>query len=699
MCVGLPQARMKLGSTSVQNDFAVFSPHLWEVIYRGAKRRCALAIGIIALFVTGSSIFIAMLTKAEGEIVAVMNMSGQQRMLSQRIALYAELFRNASNDETRNQARNMLAAAAGEMASQHQDLYHEGFGSISENLETLLFEEPAFLDQQFHDFMARSSQLADRAIEHSEPNETELVMLIEQAAERLLPALDTAVGIHQEASEATIQRLYLAGLIAGSLTIVLLIALTIGLFRPLCSRLRLAFDELEEAQLQNDRQQSIIREMAYRDPLTNLPNRAGFQFWMEEAMQRADTTHSRISLLLLDLDEFKQVNDSLGHPAGDELLRQVAARLGGCVRATDLLARLGGDEFVIVVADPRDIDGHMALSARLIDAVAKPFLVHDQEIEIGVSIGITCRPRNGLDTDEMLRQADVALYRAKHQGRGVAKAFHDDLDVEIQTRRGLECALRNALECDQLRIVYQPQFDLGSGAIIGFEALLRWRHPDLGDVPPTQFIPIAEATGMITPITSWLLREVCAQLSTWQEQQHGVDAIAINISPKQLRQRDFDEQIRRICGDSEICPSQLEIEITESVLADGDGSEIAMIERIKTLGVRLSIDDFGKGYSSLSRLKSFPIDRLKMDQSFVRDISVSAKDEAVSAAIVRLGQSIGVQVLAEGVERPDQAEILARQGCDQVQGFFYCPPLEVGQLAEFESRLAEGGRKAAFAMS
>lgn len=667
-----------------ENDHTVLSPRYWDAVYAGVKWRCALAVGIIAAFVTGSWLLIALLAKAEADAASIINKSGSQRMLSQRIALTSRLLAVTSDEQTRADARTALSDAVTEMASVHRALYQEGLASMSNDLQTLLFEEPVFLDQQVHTFLDLSNGFAGLAVENIAVDILESAQRIEQAASKLLPALQTAVSIHQDAAELRIRRLYVVGLVAGLLTILLLVVVTIALILPLLSRLRLAFVELKDAHDENAIQNRIIRDIAYKDPLTGLPNRAGFQLWMEQLSQQADSMHARCWLMLLDLDEFKQVNDSLGHPSGDELLRQVAARLSSCMGMNDHLARLGGDEFVVVSTGTQNQDYKSVLRTCLIETVAHPFSIHGQQIDISVSVGIASSSREGLDADELLRQADVALYRAKHRGGGVAQLFHESLDAEIRNRRSIECALRQACKGNEFRVVYQPQIDLHSGDIIGFEALLRWRHPDLGDIPPAQFVPVAEATGMIMPIALWLIREVCAQIKAWQERQLSSLVVAINISPTQLKQQDLDEQIARECRAFGVDPAQLEIEITESILANGNGKEISMVEKIKTLGVRLAIDDFGKGYSSLNRLKSFPIDRLKIDQSFIRDITSSAKDEAVNAAIVRLGQSIGVQVLAEGVESREQAETLAQLGCDQAQGFYYCPPLEVGQLENFK---------------
>ena len=421
--------------------------------------------------------------------------------------------------------------------------------------------------------------------------------------------------------------------------------------------------------------EATIKRMALEDSLTHLPNRKLFQERLEEALATADRTGRIVGLMLLDLDHFKKVNDTFGHPVGDEFLKQVSHRLFNCLRVTDTLARLGGDEFAVIATHAKSVDDIVVLARRLVEAMAKPFTLESHVIYSSTSIGITVYPQDDGDTQQLMRNADLALYRTKEEGRGDYRLYGEEMDAELKARRELELDLRAALERDELHVVYQPLYDVGSGEIFGAEALLRWTHPRRGNVSPVEFIPLAEATRLIVPISNWLLEAVCGQIRYWRDRGLPPCRISINVSAVQFRQDDLVHQLTEVLDRHELDPHLLELEITESLAMEAGEETQAILERLKRLGVNLAIDDFGTGYSSLSRLKSFPVDRLKIDRSFVRDITTDRNDAAISTAVIRLAHSLDVKVIAEGVETAEHLIFLAEQGCDQVQGYFLSPPL------------------------
>lgn len=429
-----------------------------------------------------------------------------------------------------------------------------------------------------------------------------------------------------------------------------------------------------------------IKQMESEDGLTRLPNRAFFQSSLESAIANARRTGRVTALLLLDLDHFKEVNDNLGHQSGDQLLQQVSRRIYNCARVTDTVARLGGDEFAIVATNIRTDDGVTVLAERIIDALSKPFACGGQDVRIGVSIGISVFPQDADQPDILMRTADLALYKAKETDRGSYQLYNEQIDAEIKARRAMEDDLRKALDRGEFHLVYQPQFDLHSGAVVGAEALIRWRHPEHGPVSPGAFIPRAEATGLIVPISDWVLRTSCGQLRQWHNRGLSWFGLSINISPIQFKQRDLVPQIREVLKDTGLDPCALELEITEGVAMDAGDEVIDTLLLLKELGIGLAIDDFGTGFSSLNRLKRFPIDRLKIDQSFVRDITKDPNDAAISATVIQLGHGLNIKVIAEGVETREQLDFLWSQGCDEVQGYYFSKPLPP---EEFESFLEQ----------
>ena len=457
-------------------------------------------------------------------------------------------------------------------------------------------------------------------------------------------------------------RVWLVGLVA------MLAAVTGGLLMLVLRNRRITKAERKQTD-------AMIERMALEDPLTGLPNRAQFQKKLREAVANSNRTGRLTGLMLLDLDQFKHVNDTLGHPAGDALLREVAVRISGILRETDTIARLGGDEFAIIATNAKTPAGVVELGQRILDAFDEAFLIDGKPVHSSTSIGATIYPHDWGNPDQLFRSADLALYHAKEEGSGILRLFDKRIHAEIQARNQMEQDLRLALEHDELHVVYQAQIAIDSGEIVGAEALLRWTHPERGAISPAEFIPVAESTGLIIPISEWLLRTVSIQVDRWRAEGLPALRVSINVSPVHFRHDNLVEKLIRILTESGLDTSWLELEITEGIAMEAREETEEIFQRLKTLGIKLAIDDFGTGYSSLNRLKNFPIDRLKIDQSFVRDITTDWNDAAISAAVIRLGHSLNIEVIAEGVETAEQLEFLARQGCDQVQGYLFSRPV------------------------
>jgi diguanylate cyclase (GGDEF)-like protein/PAS domain S-box-containing protein len=414
-----------------------------------------------------------------------------------------------------------------------------------------------------------------------------------------------------------------------------------------------------------------IRHLAHHDALTGLPNRLLLQDRLEQALARARRAHDSMALLLVDLDNFKTVNDTLGHVSGDELIRQVAKRLLGLVRKSDTVARLGGDEFAIVQTDLRDIAGAAVLADKIVVALGEPFDLDGRRPLVGASVGIALFPDDGDALEPLFKHADIALYRAKAKGRNRFAFFEPQMNAEVMARRSMEEGLLQALAGDELTVFYQPQFDIRTGDLVGVEALARWRHPQGGLVLPGAFIPVAEATGLIRPIGEWILRQACRDARAWREAGLSL-RVGVNLSPSQIRQRELAEQIPKILAEFGLEPGALELEITESLFVPP--ADTAHLMALAERGIHFAIDDFGIGYSSLAYLNRFPFDRIKIDRSFIAEIEVSAHAETIIRAIVQLGHNLGKVVLAEGVETEAQLAFLRHADCDQVQGFLLGRP-------------------------
>lgn len=425
-----------------------------------------------------------------------------------------------------------------------------------------------------------------------------------------------------------------------------------------------------------------VQFLAYYDALTGLPNRTLLEDRITKALASARRRNENAAVLFLDLDRFKFINDTLGHTSGDALLQEVAARLKGCAREQDTVARVGGDEFVMLLTSVAQASDAAVAAQRVLDAITSEFSVHGNLLKVTCSVGISMFPAHGLDSDALVKNADAAMYCAKQKGPNNIQFFTKDMNDQMVERLTLESGLRLALDRQELFLVYQPQMDIATGAIVGVEALLRWQHPELGLVPPGDFIRIAENTGLIVPIGEWVLKTACAQARKWQDEGLRQVQIAVNVSAVQFRQEGFRDLIKGVLSETRLSPQYLELELTESLLLTNADVMFSVLRDLKEMGLSLAIDDFGTGYSSLSYLRQFPVSRLKIDRSFVQDVAINPDDAAITAAIIGMAKNMSLRVIAEGVENEAQLSFLRAHQCDEIQGYYFSRPLSADKVAE-----------------
>jgi diguanylate cyclase (GGDEF)-like protein/PAS domain S-box-containing protein len=446
-----------------------------------------------------------------------------------------------------------------------------------------------------------------------------------------------------------------------------------------------SFRDISESKGSEER----IRHLAYYDVLTGLPNRSLFNDRLQQEMQRAQRGNRLLALLFLDLDRFKEVNDSMGHDIGDQLLKQVAERLQQCVRADDTVARMGGDEFTIILGDlpsrTRAVSAAISVAEKIMQMLAMPFSLVGRELFLSTSIGIAVCPYDGEEAPLLLRNADTAMYHAKERGKNNFQFYAESMNARSAERLDLQSAMHRAVIDEQFELRYQPIVSLTDGRLIGAEVLLRWRHPQKGLIAPADFVPIAEESGLIVPIGAWVLEQACRQFAQWQRQGLLLERLAVNLSARQFSDGDLAGTVIRALDGSGMRADQLELELTESILMDDVGHSLGQLQDLSVMGVRIAIDDFGTGYSSLNYLKQFPLDCLKIDRSFVRELA-EVQDQRIVQAIIALARSFELEVLAEGIENQRQLEILKRLGCDNAQGFYFSQPLTE---AEFRSCWAQ----------
>jgi diguanylate cyclase (GGDEF)-like protein len=433
---------------------------------------------------------------------------------------------------------------------------------------------------------------------------------------------------------------------------------------------------------QRRRANERVHHIAFHDDLTSLPNRLLLNQRLDQALSRHRRAGSKLAILFMDLDRFKVINDSLGHEVGDVLLRQVADRLRAQSREGDTIARMGGDEFVVLIENHDNLKDISAYAHRLVEQLSAPYLLGKKDCHVTLSIGISVFPSDGNDSQALLKAADVAMYRAKEMGRNNYQYYLPSMNVHTLERLELESDLSRALERREFLLYYQPKVDIATGLITGTEALLRWKHPVRGLVPPLEFISLAEETGLIVPIGEWVLATACAQNKVWQDLGLTRLGISVNLSARQFSDSMLLEKLTRIIQASGIDPSSLELEITESVVMSHAECAVRVLEQLKSIGVRIAIDDFGTGYSSLGYLKRFPIDTIKVDRSFIRDIPADSGDMKIARAIIAMAHALRLKVVAEGVENAEQLTFLRAQRCDAVQGYFLFRPLPADEVAD-----------------
>jgi diguanylate cyclase (GGDEF)-like protein/PAS domain S-box-containing protein len=425
-----------------------------------------------------------------------------------------------------------------------------------------------------------------------------------------------------------------------------------------------------------------VQFLAFYDALTGLPNRTLLQDRLTKALASARRNKDKVALLFLDLDRFKDINDSLGHSVGDLLLKEVAERIKTWGREQDTVARLGGDEFLITLTHVNDVPDAAVAAERLMNEMTAEFIVQGHSLNVSCSIGISMFPEHGANCETLIKNADAAMYRAKEGGRNNFRFFAEDMNVHAVERMALENSLRLALDKEELFLVYQPQMEIATGRITGLEALLRWQHPDLGLVPPDKFIRIAENSGLIVPIGEWVVRTACHQARKWRDEGLPAVTVAVNVSAVQFRQAGFCELIRRVLNETGLGPQYLELELTEGLLLANADVTLSVLKELKAMGLTLAIDDFGTGYSSFSYLRQFQVSKLKIDRSFIRDIAVNPDDAAIATAIISMAKSLNLKVIAEGVENEAQMSFLRSHLCDEIQGYYFSKPLATDKVAD-----------------
>jgi len=430
------------------------------------------------------------------------------------------------------------------------------------------------------------------------------------------------------------------------------------------------------------------------DGLTGLVNRSLFMERLNRAVVRANRDKIQVAIMFIDLDRFKHINDTLGHNAGDTLLQEVATRLERCTREQDTVARFGGDEFTILLEGVNHANDAVIVANKIIRSISYPIRIHDQELYVTPSIGITMYPDDADSVEQLMKHADSAMYRAKEEGRNGFQFYTDGMNRESEERMELESRLRQAMHKREFQLFYQPKINIRNGEMIGAEALIRWNQPDLGMVSPAKFIPLAEENGLINSIGEWVIREACSQMQEWNLTGMDPIRVAVNLSPRQLYQQDLADMILDTALEYSIVPRNIELEITESLLMDDTEASITTLKKLKEWGMHVSIDDFGTGYCSLAYLKRFPIETLKIDRSFVMDITTDPDDAAICSAIIALGHKLRLNVTAEGIETSEQLEFLKQQGCDEAQGFYFSKPLPAAEFTDFIVRHKIGKLKA-----
>jgi diguanylate cyclase (GGDEF)-like protein len=448
----------------------------------------------------------------------------------------------------------------------------------------------------------------------------------------------------------------------------------------LAERFNEMLSEIEQRDLDLLERQVQLHHMANFDVLTGLPNRALFSDRLEQALHRAVRAGEHLAVLFIDLDDFKMINDTHGHRTGDQLLLETSTRLAAGTRADDTLARLGGDEFTVFLQDIKTADNALLVARKHIESLYDPYEIDEKRLFVSASIGVALFPEHGTTAETLIKNADSAMYLAKEQGKNNVELFTESLHERLSEKLGLSNDLHRALEKGEFEMYYQPRINLARNSWAGAEALIRWNHPELGLISPDRFIPLAEQTGLILPIGEWVLREACRQLHEWHGRGFHLPRISVNVSPLQLQRQDLSGIVKDALVTNNLCTQSLELEIVESALVENCSRSISILKELRKIGVKISIDDFGTGYSSLSYLRTLPIDILKIDRSFLLNVHESEEDGQILAAIIAMSLSLGLDVVAEGVECAEQVQILKNHHCQEAQGYFYARPKPADEL-------------------
>ncbi len=639
------------------------------------RARYLTALALVGLLSLGAYISLSSVIQTQANYGAIINVSGRQRMLSQRTALYAQRLVYAQNPGERDAIAQTLARDIALMERSHLGLIRgdEALalpGDPSPDLAALYFDAPVHLDEQVTAHIERVRSLLETPESDLTPDNPDLQAILATAPDTLLPALNEAVTRYEEESNAQVARLKWIELGVLCATLLTLVLEALFIFHPMERAIRASRQKLVHS--------------AFHDDLTGVPNRALFVRRVDRAIQqrRADE-NAYFAVVFLDLDRFKSINDSLGHSVGDALLVAFCERLLRCVRPGDTVARLAGDEFTVLLEEMNSPEDALLVAERIERALEAPFSLEGHSVHATASVGIVSSEEGYATAEEVLRDADIAMYRAKVGGRARHQLFSAEMREEVVQAMTFERDLRSAVPKGELEIHYQPIVSVTSDRTVGFEALVRWRHPQRGLISPLDFIPIAEETGAIIGIDRWVLRGACEQLAVWQTQFAHPLTLNVNLSSQQLEHADFVAAVQATLTETGFSAAQLHLEITESTLVNRTQEVMAALEQLEALGLELHIDDFGTGYSSLSYLQGFPADALKIDRSFIDKLTQSDESARLVQTIVAMAHGLGLRVVAEGVETVEQLEHLRALGCEYAQGYLFAKPLQSDAVPEF----------------
>ena len=643
---------------------------LWSI-----RGRYVTALALVALLSISAFTLLSSVITTQASSGAIINVSGRQRMLSQRTTLFAQQLVMSTGEE-RGQVREQLRSAIDLMEHSHFGLVQGDAalnlpGNPSPEVAALYFDAPRNLDTQVKEHIARVRRLLAAPESELTPDNPDLQGILATAPGRLLESLNAAVTQYENEANAQVRWLKTVETLVFVVTLLTLLLEGIFIFRPMEREIK----ERNERLLHN----------AFHDALTGLPNRKLFTDRLSQVLaQRARNPEQQYAVLFLDFNRFKVINDSLGHNVGDALLIAFGKRLQTCVRDTDTVARLGGDEFTLLLSGVRSLKEAEIVAGRINQALLTPFEVEGHQLHVSASIGIVTSETGHLDAEDVLRDADIAMYRAKASGKVGFERFVPEMRERAQSLMSLENDLRFAIENDELRLHYQPIVSTITGQAEGFEALIRWQHPEHGMVSPAEFIPIAEDTGLITKIDRWVMAEGCRQLAQWHEAFGNPDlTLSLNLSGQQFSQADFVDFARELLDKTDVDASKINLEITESMMLTGTAQAVATLEALRKLGFKLHVDDFGTGYSSLSYLQRFPVDALKIDRSFVDQLTESEASAHLVKTIIAMAHTLHLRVVAEGVETEAQLQGLRELSCELSQGYYFSKPIPPEQVATF----------------